>query len=486
MCSKNITHENIEKIGALFPHCITEATDEHGKIRTLIDFESLRQELSEDVVSDIQERYQFSWPDKLKHRNLANKPINKTLRPYREESVNFDKTENLYIEGDNLDVLKLLRETYLGKIKMIYIDPPYNTGNDFVYKDNFTINASEYRNINGTYDDEDNRLFKNTDANGRFHTDWLNMMYPRLRLARDLLSEDGVIFISIDDNELKNLRNISDEIFGEGNFVFQIAWRRTDNQPNVGNIARVKEYITCYSKNIKNFEFGRLPLSDKAKKEYRYKDDKGYFRRSILLHKTRGRHKYEVVTKNGNTLNGPWMIDEKRFKMLDEEGGIYWTDGGDEQPYGKIYLVDNMGQIPNDFWGIEYGTNQRASLEVERLFGNRFFDFPKPVSLIKTLITIGAPAKNSIILDFFSGSATTAQAIMELNSEDGGERKYILIQIPEKTDINSNAYKAGFMNICEIGKERIRLAGEQVRGGGINKSLLTTMIQKVRTSVSES
>lgn len=387
------------------------------------------------------------------------------MRPCRAESVDFDTTQNLYIEGDNLDVLKLLRENYLGKVKMIYIDPPYNTGNDFVYNDDFAQGKTDFEQRSGLFDAEGHQTIdpmqRNTEANGRFHTDWLNMIYPRLKVARDLLSDDGVIFISIDDNEVENLRKVCDEIFGEINFISQIAWRRTDNQPNIGFFARVKEYLLLYAKSI-NFTLGRLPLTEKAKAEYRYSDAKGLFRRSILLHKTRGRHFYPKVTKLGTTLTGPWMVPESEFDRMDANDEIYWTTNGDGQPYGKIYFSESKGQIPNDFWGIEFGTNQRGSLEVESLFKHRYFDFPKPVSLLCNTIMLGA-GKDSLVLDFFSGSATTAHAVMQLNAEDGGNRRFIMVQLPEKTDPNSEAYKAGYPNICEIGKERIRRAGKKIK-----------------------
>ncbi len=461
MHTPNKADENFSKLSALFPNAVTEAIDENGEVVRAIDKDVLMQEISCKVVEGKEERYQFTWPDKKKSVLTANAPINKTLRPCREESVDFDNTENLYIEGDNLEVLKLLQETYLGKVKMIYIDPPYNTGNDFVYNDDFAEDTDEYLPNSGQFDEDRNRLVQNLESNGRFHTDWLNMIYPRLKIARNLLADNGVIFISIDDNEQENLKKICDEIFGVDNFVFQISWRRTDNQPNIGSIARVKEYIICYSKNIKEMNFGRLPLSDKAKNEYRYSDERGQFRRAILLDKTRGRYHYPVRTKSGNILNGPWMKTEEEFNRLDSEGLIYWTSGGDEQPYGKIYLDESKGQIPNDFWGIEFGTNQRASLEVEKLFNKRYFDFPKPVSLISTIVRLGSTS-NDIILDFFSGSATTAHAVMQLNAEDCGNRKFIMVQLPEETGEKSEAYKAGYKNICEIGKERIRRAGKMI------------------------
>lgn len=468
MHTPDLAEENYKKLAALFPDAVTETKDENGNTVRAIDKDVLMQEINAKVVDDGQERYQFTWPDKRKAVVLANSPIAKTLRFEKEKSVGRDGTpggtdsENIYIEGDNLDALKLLQETYLGKVKMIYIDPPYNTGNDFIYEDDFSQKAEDYAENSGQTDEEGNRLVQNSESNGRFHTDWLNMLYPRLRIAKDLLTEDGVIFISIDDNEQENLKKICDEIFGSQNFVFQIAWRRTDNQPNIGKIARVKEYILCFAKNISSLGLGKLPLTDKAKAEYRYRDEKGLFRRAILLDKTRGRYHYPVTTKSGNILNGPWMKTEEEFRALDSKGAIYWTSGGDEQPYGKIYLSESKGAIPNDFWGIEYGTNQRASLEVERLFEKRCFDFPKPVSLIAALLTLGTE-EDSIVIDFFSGSATTAQATMQVNAENRGNRKFILVQLPERCDSKSQAFKEGYKTICDIGEERIRRAGKKIK-----------------------
>ena len=290
------------------------------------------------------------------------------------------------------------------------------------------------------------------------------MMLPRLHLAKTLLREDGVIFISIDDNEQAQLKLLCDEVFGAENFVIQISWRRTDNQPNIGNAAKVKEYVLCYTKNISDLKLGKLALTEKALKEYRYSDDNGVFRRKVLLDKTRGRHFYEVKTKSGNILNGPWMIKKEEFDRLNLNQEIYWTTGGDEQPYGKLYLDKTKGQIPNDFWGIEFGTNQRGSLEVENLFKQRLFDFPKPTLLIKNLLNIGS-SSDDLILDFFSGSGTTAHAVMQLNAEDGGSRRFICVQLPEETDEKSEARKAGFDTIAEIAKERIRRAGRQISDG---------------------
>ena len=408
------------------------------------------------------ERYSLTWNGKSRARQIAQEVSTGTLRPAKEESKNWDNTENIYIEGDNLEVLKLLQKSYHGKIKMIYIDPPYNTGKDFVYKDNFIANIENYKKVTGQINEEGIKLTTNTETNGRYHSDWLNMMYPRLKLARNLLTDDGVIFMSIDDNEQANLKKICDEIFGEENFVAQIAWRKSDNQANIGNIARVKEYILSYSKNDKLFYLNKMELTEKAKKEYRYKDDRGFFRRSILLHKTRGRYKYDLKTPTGKILSGPWMKSKEDIEKMSNEGMIYWTTGGEEQPYGKIYLDESDGQIPNDFIGIEYGSNQEASLELEKLMQSRYFDFPKSVTLLKHLAKIGSNLDN-YILDFFSGSSTTAHSVMQLNVEDGGNRKYIMVQLPELCDESSEAYKAGYKNICEIGKERIRRAGEKIK-----------------------
>lgn len=449
--SLDIVKENVKKLKEIFPEVFCEDK---------IDFKRLEEVLGE-YTDNSDERYRFEWHGKSKAIKLSQTPSKGTLRPCKEESKNWDTTENLYIEGDNLEVLKLLQKSYQGKIKMIYIDPPYNTGNDFIYPDDYSDNLENYLKITEQKDNEGNKISTNSETDGRYHTNWLNMMYPRLRLARNLLKNDGVIFVSIDDKEIENLIKIGTEIFGENNFVAIFTWRRTDNQPNIGNMARVKEYIVCFCKKKENFYFDKLPLTEKAMNEYRYCDEKGKFRRKILLDKTRGRYRYDVTTKNGKILNGPWMIKEEEFKALDKNGAIYWTQSGEEQPYGKLYLTESKGQIPNDFLGIEYGTNQRASIEVEKLFNKRLFEFPKPVSLIKTFLSF-ASNKNEFVLDFFSGSSTTAHAVMKLNAEDKGKRKFIMVQLPEECDEKSEAYKAGYKNICEIGKERIRRAGDKI------------------------
>lgn len=449
--SADIVKENIETLKRLFPTIVKEDK---------IDFNELKALINEDIENN-EEYYRFTWAGKSEARREANKPSTATLRPNKIDSKNWDTTENIFIEGDNLEVLKLLQKSYPNQIKMIYIDPPYNTGNDFVYKDNYADNLGNYLSLTGQTDAEGRKISTNTESDGRYHSNWLNMMYPRIKLARNLLSDDGVIFISIDDNEVSNLRKLGDEVFGEENFIIEIAWRKSDNQANIGNIARVKEYILCFAKNRNNLNFNKIPLTDKAKKEYSYKDENGHFRRAILLDKTRGRYFYDVTTKNGNVLNGPWMIKEEEFKDLDLKNGILWTTSGDEQPYGKIYLHKSTGQIPNDFWDTTFGSNQEASINLEKLFEKRVFDFPKSIKLLKYLFTIGS-TDQSLILDFFAGSGSTAHAIMNLNSEDGGCRKFICIQLPELTDEKSEAYNAGYKNIAEITKERIRRAGDKI------------------------
>lgn len=391
----------------------------------------------------------------------------KELRLNNALSKNIDTTENLVLKGDNLDSLKILKNHYSGKIKCIYIDPPYNTTNDeFVYPDKFDKEEAEVLGLANLSESDFARMdfsFKTKKS----HNGWLAFMYPRLLLARDLLSNDGVIFISIDDNEQANLKLLCDnDIFGEENFVSIIAWRKSDNQANIGQVARVKEYILCYAKNKENLILNKIPLTEKAKKEYSYKDELGYFRRGILLHKTRGRHYYEVTTKNGNILNGPWMVKEDIFKKLDEENKILWTSSGDEQPYGKIYLHESTGQISNDFWDTSFGSNQEASLALEKLFEQRVFDFPKSTKLIKNLLTIGSN-NDSIILDFFAGSGSTGESIMQLNASDGGKRKFILCQIDEPIKEDKPAYKFCVDNnlspiISSITIERIKRAGEKI------------------------
>ena len=479
MQSHDVIGSNTRKIAQLFPNCVTEHLGKNGKPELAIDFEKLQAELSNEIIVDGEERYQFTWPDKRNAVRLANMPTTMTLRPCREESVDFNNTQNLYIEGDNLDVLKVLRETYLGKVKMIYIDPPYNTGNDFVYNDDFAQGKDDFEQASGLFDEEGNQTIdpmqRNTESNGRFHTDWLNMIYPRLKVAKDLLTEDGVIFISIDDNEVENLKKVCGEVYGENNFQACISWRRRTNQPNDKSrmIAKVAEYILVYSKNDQylsdNKLFHGVPLSEKRKSEYTNPDNdpKGAWSTNPWKAAVgRGGTTYEIKTPTGIKYNATWYGTKDTFEKYLLENRVHWTDNGNGFPRIKIYLkdVEKEGQAAINFFTCElYGSNQEGSSEMDDLFKKKgLFDNPKPSRLINTFAHI-ATDDDSIILDFFSGSATTAHAVIKLNAEDGGNRKFIMVQLPEKTDEKSEAYKAGYKNICEIGKERIRRAGKKVK-----------------------
>lgn len=472
---------NVERIAALFPNCVTEAVDEQGNLRHVVDFDKLKVVLGE-VVEGPEERYQFTWPGKRDAIRLANSPIAATLRPVREDSVDFDNTQNLYIEGDNLDVLKLLRETYLGKVKMIYIDPPYNTGNDFVYEDDFSQAAGDYLANSGQYDDQGNRLVANTESNGRFHTDWLNMIYPRLKVARDLLTEDGVIFISIDDNEVENLRKICDEIFGEKNFLTCVT-RGTGTPTGGGFDGLVNEldYIVIYSRNINKATINGLDMSESDSQIYDQEDEFGRF---LIrpLRRTGGEDRredrptmyYPVIAPDGTIIypkrptgdDGRWRCSEAKYKELTSNHQIYWkesTQSGIKKwsVYQKFYLEGRL-KAPGNLWTDIEG-NKKATRDISSLFDSKkVFDFPKPIGVLQKCISIGSDTE-SIILDFFSGSATTAHAVLKYNFETRGNRKFIMIQIPESTDKISEAFKAGFTNICEIGKERIRRAGKKIK-----------------------
>lgn len=441
--SPDFNQERLKTLKQMFPDLFTSENK--------LNIEELKKIIEPESITET-ERYEFRWFGKSNAKRNAFTPSNATLVYDGERSVNPAESENIIIEGENLEVLKLLSAAYREKIKCIYIDPPYNTGKDFVYSDNFTQDKKGYWQDAGIVEDG-LKIDTNTETDGRYHSNWLNMMYSRLLVARQLLREDGVIFISIDDNEVHHLRKLCDDVFGEDNFVTEISWRKSDNQANIGQIARVKEYIICYSKQKEKINLNKIPLSDKAIKEYSYKDSNGKFRRAILLDKTRGRHFYEVKTKSGNILNGPWMIKEDEFKEKDSKNEILWTSSGEEQPYGKIYLHESTGQISNDFWDTSSGSNQEASLALEKLFEKRVFDFPKSVQLLSKIFTIGSH-DNDIILDFFGGSGSTGQAVMELNQEDGGDRKFILVQLPEQTDEKSEAYKAGYKKISDITIER--------------------------------
>ncbi len=472
MHSLNKVDKNIEAIGAMFPNCLTERKNDKGEIEMAIDFDMLRQELSSVVVEGPQERYQFTWPDKRQSMLLANAPIAKTLRPCRDESKNFDTTENLYIEGDNLDVLKLLQETYLGKVKMIYIDPPYNTGKDFVYEDNFNMDSSEFMDASGMYDEDGKQLFdirQNNESNGRFHTDWLNMIYPRLKVARDLLTDDGVIFISIDDNEVENLKKICGEVFGASNFIANIIWQHSI-QPKgyTGTFSVHHNHILLYRKSP-NYELATLERTSEDNKAYKNPDNdpNGKWRsgdvRNALF---RPNLIYDIISPNGTIIkpcsNG-WRWSKETVESKIQTGEIVFSED-QTRIIRKIYLKNLEGRTPETIWfAKDVGSTRDAMSTLKDLFKTPPFDTPKPLNVIKRMVTLANLNKNDIILDFFSGSATTAHAVMQLNAEDEGNRKFIMVQLPEETDEKSEARKAGYKNICEIGKERIRRAGEKVK-----------------------
>ncbi len=490
MHSLDVIGSNIEKIQLLFPNCVTERLGKDGKPELAIDFEKLQAELSNEIIGEGEERYQFTWPDKRAANRLANTPTTMTLRPCREESVDFDHTQNLYIEGDNLDVLKALRETYLGKVKMIYIDPPYNTGNDFVYNDDFAQSRDEFEETSGLFDEEGNQTIdpmqRNTESNGRFHTDWLNMIYPRLKVARDLLSDDGVIFISIDDNEVENLKKIGNEIFGESNFVGQWNWFKSATPPNLSyKIKKNIEYIIAYEKHKDNIRYSGLQKVSSSSDPFTKPQNSlkvltfpagsiqtnlkdGVYSKGIY-----GTDKFpnellnDLIVENGTNSNAVsfrnkfiWVqstLDEnlkQKLKVYLSKSLVLSYKRAEYNPECPPNLIDQNVQV---------STTEQAGYDLNSLFDKiSVFDYPKPVSLLTYLLRFKNDP-SSIVLDFFSGSATTAHAVMQLNAEDGGNRKFIMVQLPEKTDEQSEAYKAGYPNICEIGKERIRRAGQKIK-----------------------
>ena len=481
MHTQDITDVNIETIGRLFPNCLTERVvgkDKNGKgiIGKGIDFDKLRQELSKGIVEGQQERYQFTWPGKREAMRIANTPTNMTLRPDRESSVDFDNTGNLYIEGDNLEVLKILREDYLGKVKMIYIDPPYNTGNDFVYEDDFSQTSGEFRGKSGMFDEDGNMILQNyevnSESNGRFHTDWLNMIYPRLKVARDLLTEDGVIFISIDDNEVENLRKVCDEVFGERNFIAQLIWERAYSPKNDARfISNSHDYVIMFAKNIDNYVIGRLDRTDEANARYQNPDNdpRGVWKPSDLSVKTYNAEcDYPITTPTGRIIEPPagrcWRLSKKAFFERLQDNRIWFGSDGNSVPCIKRFLTelkyDGMAPTSILFYK-EVGHSQEGAKEVVSLFGDKgVFDGPKPVRLLQRLITLANLKDDSIVLDFFSGSATTAHALMKTNLEKGTDRKFILVQLPEK--VSDKKKDQGYGTICEIGKERIRRAGKKI------------------------
>lgn len=494
MMSRDVVGGNVQKIAALFPQCVTERLDKDSKPELAIDFDKLCAELSNEVLDEGEERYQFTWPNKRAASRLANTPTTQTLRPCREESVDFDTTQNLYIEGDNLDVLKVLRETYLGKVKMIYIDPPYNTGNDFVYNDDFAQGKGDFEAQSGLFDDDGNQtvdpMQRNTESNGRFHTDWLNMIYPRLKVARDLLSDDGVIFISIDENECENLRKMCDEIFGERNLVAQIPWQSRASIQNDTDFSINHEYICVYAKvrRMQNrrlketnvFEWYKrdsfvckpLPL-DPSKFDNPDNDPRGPWKADPFdAPHVRPNLTYLITNPITGVQHLPprgrhWRTDNYQFSSALKDGRIIFGKSGEGRPQLKVFYEEkkDFGSVDNSWFSAErIGTATSGTKELMSLFdGASYFETPKPVSLLLKLIYLSNCSENDVILDFFSGSATTAHAVMKLNAEDGGHRKFIMVQLPEVTDEKSEARKAGYKNICEIGKERIRRAGRKVK-----------------------
>lgn len=481
MQSTNGVQENIGKIQSLFPDCVAETIDERtGELVRKVDFEKLQQNLSAVIISGREERYQFTWPDKKKAILLANSPVNAALRPCREESVDFDNTQNLYIEGDNLDVLKCLKETYLHKVKMIYIDPPYNTGNDFVYEDDFAESSAEYLANSGQFDEQGNRLVANTESNGRFHTDWLNMIYPRLKVARDLLTDDGVIFISIDDNEIENLRKVCDEIFGESNFVAQLIWERAYSPKNDARfISNSHDYVLMFAKDINQFVIGRLERTAEANSRYSNPDNdpRGDWKPSDMSVKTYNvESDYPITTPSGRVVEPPagrcWRLSKNAFFERLRDNRIWFGPDGNSVPCIKRFLselkFDGMAPTSILFYK-DVGHSQEGAKEVVALFGDKgVFDGPKPVRLLQRLITLANLKDDSIVLDFFSGSATTAHALLKTNAEKEKHCKFILVQLPE--EVSETKKDQGYKTICEIGKERIRRAGKKIK----EESPLTT------------
>ena len=457
----------LEALRQIAPSAFTEVRDEQGELTHKVDFDVLKELLGDKILDSDEERFGFYWVGKQDAKRAAAEPTRKTLRPVLEDSVDWDTTQNLYIEGDNLEVLKLLQRAYLGKVKMIYIDPPYNTGNDFVYDDDFAMSREDMDDAMGNLDEEGNRLRRNLDSNPRYHSDWCSMIYSRLLVARTLLANDGVIFISIDDNEVHHLRKICDEVFGASNFVNQFCWRRRRTQANLSvNASTVHEYILCYAKDIAKIRLNRLPYTA----EYIAQtfsnpdnDPKGAYQTGPLARPASSSNRaYTLTMPNGREITAKWSCSKETFQSYVKEGRLVIPRGGEGMPRIKIYLSELPGMIPNT-WLDGSGTNDDANRTIQNIFdGASLFDYSKPKELVEHLLRLGS-SPDSLILDFFSGSATTAHAVMQLNAEDGGKRKYICVQLPEQTPEDSEARKAGYSTICEIGKERIRRAGKKIK-----------------------
>lgn len=480
MHTPDLTQDHINRIRELFPNCVTEARDESGKLKLSVDFDQLKQELSDSIVEGPQERYHLNWPGKREALLTANAPIAKTLRPCREESVNFDTTKNLFIEGDNLEALKLLQETYLGKIKMIYIDPPYNTGNDFIYEDDFSENSEEFLRRSNQKDEEGNHLVTNKESNGRFHSDWLSMMYGRLKLTRNLLSNDGVIFVSIDDGEVSNLTKICDEVFGEQNFIANIIWQKRTSPDMRTAVSQAHEYFLLYSKDkaCSTVTFNKLALTEEQKSNYKNLDNDprgAWVSSDFTAQGFRPNQMYKIVTPGGVEYAPPegrcWKNVEAAFKEQVADGRFWFGADGKSVPRRKTYLNEVEGYVPWTWWSNkEAGHSQQAKKEVNALFGKaEIFSTPKPVSALKRMLEI-TTGPNDLVLDFFAGSASTAHAVMDINADDGGNRKFIMVQFPELCDKKSEAFKAGYKDIAEISKERIRRAGKKIIEGGCHEN----------------
>ncbi len=492
MHSPDLTEQNIDKIADLFPTVITEHIDDEGNPVRAIDFDLLRQELSDHVVEGLQERYQLDWPGKREALFAANAPIAKTLRPVREESVDFDTTQNLFIEGDNLDALKLLQESYLGKVKLIYIDPPYNTGNDFVYNDDFAETNDDYLEASGQIDAEGVRLVANPESNGRFHSDWLSMLYPRLKLARNLLMDSGIIAISIDDNEVPRLRQICDEVFGMTSFLGALVWRRrpTADSRNFSRISQDHEYVLLYGRTTEARFRGRD--IDASKYSNPDGDERGPWTSENLTGLANADDRpnlhYNIVDPATGLAYPPsasrgWAKSKDRVDQLIAEGRILWPKSPDGRPREKKFLKElRSGVTGLSTWlsSDEIGYNYKATRDVRDLLGGKYFDFPKPVPLIR-LLCAQVTSDVDVVLDFFAGSGTTAHAILEQNLEDGGRRRTILVQLPEPTNTDSDAAKAGFSSIADLAKERIRRAGQKVAAdAGLTADNLDTGFRVVK------
>ncbi|EEI4529380.1 site-specific DNA-methyltransferase [Salmonella enterica] len=476
MHSPDMTQQNIEKIQALFPNCVTESRGANGELKLAIDFDQLKQELSNSIVEGPQERYQLSWPGKRQAMLTANASISKTLRPFKGESVDFDTTKNLFIEGDNLDALKILQESYLNKVKLIYIDPPYNTGRDFVYADNFHSSSDEYLVNSNQKDSSGNALVTNTESNGRFHSDWLGMLYSRLVLSRRFLSEDGAIFISIDDGEVANLRKIADLVFGESNFIANVIWQKKYTRSNDARwFSDNHDHILCYAKNKNAISFNMLPRNDSQISAYSNPDShpKGKWK-ATPLHAKSGTNTSSYTFKNGVTWQPPKgtfrRFNDESMRRMDEGNEIWFGSDGNQTPSRKSFLSEiKDGVTPVTIWPYdEVGHNHESNSELKKLDLGGLFTNPKPVRLIERILRL-VTDRDSIVLDFFAGSSTTAHAVMKLNAEDGGNRKFIMVQLPEECDKKSEAFKTGYKTIAEISKERIRRAGAKILEGECHK-----------------